>query len=201
MPDSPLNQLLLPVGLMVNRVLALDPDAHQRLQALAGKSLAVYIEGFSEPLRVDFREDGLQLGLGEAEAVAVIHTTAGALIQLALSQGKGGTPKDLRFQGDVGFVQDVQRFFGQLHLDWEEPVAQVAGDLAAQQFGSAVRGLADWFMRSGEAFQLNASEYLTEESGLLPTAIEADNFFADVDRLRSDVDRLEARLKQLEKKR
>ena len=57
-----------------------------------------------------------------------------------------------------------------------------------------------WFAETGEAMQENVSEYVQEESRVLPAQAEADMLFDDVDTLRADYDRLEARVKRIQKK-
>ena len=48
---------------------------------------------------------------------------------------------------------------------------------------------------------MNAAEFLQEERRVLPAALEARAFYADVERLRDDVERAAARLTQLEQRR
>jgi ubiquinone biosynthesis protein UbiJ len=54
--------------------------------------------------------------------------------------------------------------------------------------------------RAASTFTQNLSEYLQEEGRDVPSRTEADEFIADVDRLRDDVDRIEARIVMLEAK-
>jgi ubiquinone biosynthesis protein UbiJ len=71
----------------------------------------------------------------------------------------------------------------------------------AHALGRAARGAADWLRRAGEALRMNAAEFLQEESRALPAALEAQAFYADVERLRDDVERAAVRLARLESKR
>ena len=47
---------------------------------------------------------------------------------------------------------------------------------------------------------MDTSEYLREESGVLPTRVEIEAFMEEIDQFRSDVDRLEARIRRSETK-
>jgi ubiquinone biosynthesis accessory factor UbiJ len=54
--------------------------------------------------------------------------------------------------------------------------------------------------RAASTFTQNVSEYLQEEGRDVPSRTEADEFIADVDKLRDDIDRIEARIVMLEAK-
>lgn len=192
--------LLRPAQTVLNRLLALDPAAAERLRGLAGRHLDVQLAGLPAPIRVSFHDDGLALGTpeeAEAAADATLSAAPAALLTLALSNGRRGG-RELAFQGDVGVIQDVRRLFSELEVDWEEQLAGVLGDVAAHQLGRAARGLGAWLRQVGETFLDNAGEYLTEEQRSLPAAAEVERFVADVDRLRQDADRLQARLRRLQ---
>ena len=101
----------------LNRILALDPDARQRLAGLHGRVIRINFRGIGIRLNFVPGNDGrLQIGLGRT------------------------------------------------------------GE------------------RLGRSVSDNLSEYLTEESRLLPHHFEVEDFLDDVDQLRDAVDRLEARI-------
>ena len=58
-----------------------------------------------------------------------------------------------------------------------------------------------WGRRNARILQDDIGEYLTEESRLLPTRFEFEEWRDEVDTLRDDVERLEARIAQLGGKR
>jgi len=192
--------LLRPAEEVINRLLAMDPDAGRRLQALSGRSLEVHLTGLALPLRLDFREAGIALALVEdgqgPSPDATLRAAPGSLASLALSNGRRGG-RELEFRGDVGVIHEVRALFSELEIDWEEQLSRVTGDVVAHQVGNAVRGAGDWLRHAGETFLSNAGEYLTEERRSLPAAPEVEAFLADVDRLRQDTDRLQARVRRL----
>lgn len=103
-----------------------------------------------------------------------------------------------------GSPEIAERFAKLLRLarpDLEELVARWIGDVPAHSLGRAARGAADWLRRAAEALRMNAAEFLQEESRVLPAALEAQAFYADVERLRDDVERAAARLARLESAR
>lgn len=72
--------------------------------------------------------------------------------------------------------------------------------MPAHALGQAVRGAAAWLERAGGALRMNTAEYLQEESRAMPAPLEAQAFYADVEKLRDDVERAAARLARLERR-
>ena len=79
-------------------------------------------------------------------------------------------------------------------------MSRVTGDVVAHQVGRRGRQFAAYLEDGAETAQANISEYLTEEARLLPTRIEAEDFFQDVDTLGDATERLAARLERLARK-
>jgi ubiquinone biosynthesis accessory factor UbiJ len=183
-----------------DRLLKLDPGAGALLRPLAGRVLAVEIDGFEQPLRVRFSEEGLGLAEAQAPADASVRGTPAALLSLAARRGAGNTGA-VEFRGDVAVVHGVRKLLGSLEIDWEEQLSRLTGDVLAHQLGNLVRGGLDWLGRSRRTLEQNLGEYLTEEGRQLPAEAEVGAFLNDVDRLRQDVDRLQARIELLEKRR
>ena len=85
--------------------------------------------------------------------------------------------------------------------DLEEELSRVIGDVAAHQVGTAARSMLGFAQRAASTFAQNVSEFLQEEGRDVPSRTEADEFIADVDKLRDDVERLEARIAEIERGR
>ena len=102
-----------------------------------------------------------------------------------------------------GSPEVAERFAKLLKLarpDLEEHAARWLGDVPAHALGDAVRAAGAWFDRAARALRANTAEFLQEESRSLPAALEAQAFYADVERLRDDVERAAARLARLERR-
>lgn len=189
--------LLAAVEVLLNRLLALDPDSPPRLAPLQGRCLRVEL---SEPeLRFDlrFEAEGVRLHApGEGvRADARFAAAVPALAGLALS---GGTARArVVLEGDVTMVQQVRNLFQGLDPDWEDLLSRFLGDVAAHRLGEAARSLDRYGRETADTLLRNLGEYLTEERRELPAAAEVAAFVDDVDRLREDVDRLAARLARL----
>jgi ubiquinone biosynthesis protein UbiJ len=103
--------------------------------------------------------------------------------------------------GDAEIAQVFQKLFAAARPEFEEELSRLTGDVAAHEIAGFARGALAFGRRARDTLAANMAEYLTEESRDLPTRIEADEFLADVDRLREATDRLAARLAAIEKTR
>jgi ubiquinone biosynthesis protein UbiJ len=196
----------LPAGLAtglagaINRYLALDPEAMNRLAGLAGRTVALELRGFEIVVYLRIDANGITL-LQEpvAQPDTRLRGTPLGLARLGLG---GNTPGTL-FSGDVSIEGDVEtgRAFkavlDDLDIDWEEQLSRITGDFLAHRLGNAARTAGRWLQRSHATLQQDTGEYLTEELRVVPTRIEIENFSAAVDRLRMDTERLTARVQRL----
>ena len=117
---------------------------------------------------------------------------AGAQPEAALRAGA------VHIEGDAEVAQAFSELLKQARPDLEEELSRIVGDVAAHQVGNLARSVMDFGQRARSTFAQNIAEYLQEEGRDVPTRVEADEFIADVDRLRDDVDRLEARMRLVE---
>lgn len=180
--------------------LRLDPEARAGLEPLAGKQIAVVIEGLGiqfclAPLarRMRVRPDCI----GDPH----VRMRAGPATWARLSMGARAedlTPQ-LAIEGDLDTGRRLRRWLESLDLDWEEWLARAVGDIPAHQAGNLARGLGSWLREAAGSVEASLGEYLREESGLFPPREEVEEFVEAVDALREAVDRLEARIRRLEK--
>lgn len=189
---------------LINKSLRFDAKAHTHLQKLAGKSLEIQlkIQTLTKIFCVVFTKNGIQLEPALKSQHIPDATLAGplkAFIHFARTKNAAGAIRlGLSFGGDSEVLEKIQNLFLDLSIDWEEILAQGTGDIFAHQLGQRLRTAKK---RQSEIFSNTAeslSDYLQEESGILPTPAEVHYFMDAVDTLRSDVDRLEARLAQIE---
>lgn len=182
------------------RLLALDPDAAPRLAALDGHVAAVEFSGLGLTLYL----------LPGASAIQVVDRYAGVPDVLvrgspaSFALAARGTPvaaSGVEIVGDPLLAKALRELFEGLQIDWEEPLAQLLGDVAAHQIGRVVREGFAWLRGARDSLAATAAEFLHEESRALPTAAAVEDFLAAVDRLREGADRLDARIARLERAR
>jgi ubiquinone biosynthesis protein UbiJ len=188
----------------LNRMMALDPGLAPRIAGLEGKVVGVGVTGtgislslYPGPWGVYVR-DGIDPG-----SDTVIHGTPLGLMRLASPQTSTQElfSGDVRIEGDVRLGTRLRQLLARAEIDWEEQLSRLLGDIAAHQIGRGLRGLGRWRRRSGQALASDIGEYLSEESRLVPSRPEVEDFMAGVDTLRDDLERLTARVQRLRERR
>jgi len=184
----------------INHCLQFDPDALQRVHALTGKVVGIELLGLN--LKFYLLPDSIGLQLRAEFDGEVDVWLRGAPLSM-MRMGLGGDQQKVLFSGDVEIEGDtetgqhIRDTMNDLDLDWEEQVAELVGDVVGHKIGNVVRGAADWATQTRSTVEQDVSEYLQEESRLLPHREEIGPFLEAVDTLRSDVDRMEARVQRL----
>lgn len=196
----------LAVEQLVNRALALDPGALDRLARLAGRSIGVEVRGSGLRFLVFMAGDGIHLAPWPADATeaeapdTIVSGPPLALLRLATSDApyqslfKG----EVTVEGDTALLERLRGILGRADIDWEEPLARFVGDPLGHQLARALRGLGGWSGQARRTLEEDAREFLQEEARLLVRGDEVRAFNRAVDVLRDDVARLEARLARLE---
>jgi len=188
----------------INHCLQFDPDALQRVRALTGKVIGIELLGLNLKFYLLPDSVGLQLR-AEFEGKVDVWLRGAPLSMMRM--GLGGDQQKALFSGDVEIVGDtetgqrVRDIMNDLDLDWEEQVSKLVGDVVGRKIGNVVREVADWAIQTRSSVEQDVSEYLQEESRLLPHREEIGPFLEAVDTLRADVDRIEAHVQRLLKSR
>jgi ubiquinone biosynthesis accessory factor UbiJ len=195
---------------VLNRGLPRSPRAQQLCAELAGRSVAIAIDGHSRRILVESTGLSLQLRVVGAASLALPgagtispESPADALISggpfslLALS---GPAPEAVlqrgavRIAGDAELAQKFRELALLLRPDLEEELSLLVGDVPAHQLGRFARAAVAWTRKAASTTVRNAAEYLGHERRDLVPRSEADQFLQGVDTLREDVDRLAARI-------
>jgi len=182
-----------------NRLLRLDPETLKRLGDLQGRVVCVEFRDLGQRLFLHPSEAGFRLSTDSAVPPAVtLRGTLSTFVRLGLDpERRGPAPGELDIQGDVALGQRMQAILHHLDLDWEEPLTRLLGDPAGHALARGLRAVHAWHVEALKTVGLNTSEYLQEESRLVPVRAEVDGFLDSVDVLRGDVDRLAARIQRL----
>lgn len=184
---------------LVNRTIADSTAARRAAEGLEGESLAVEVDGLG--VRVTLRvergeitiatdEDGpvsAELGAGPLDLLRL--AAAGSLGELRGTRA--------RLSGDVSVAEGFAQFLRLAKPDFEEELSGWIGDIAAHEVGDATRAFARWGVAAGRSLTASASEYLQEESRVMPGRYEVGAFYGDVERLSDDVDHAAERLDRL----
>lgn len=185
------------IELVLNRSLRFDPQSKASMTSLNERVLAIGLEGLGIDLYFSTQDEQFQVRLhSEQEADTWIRGTPTALAGMGL--GSSGRPGAVQIQGDAELARSYQQFFERLNPDWEEAIAQRFGDVIGHRLSSAIKGLRQWLLQARADTAAMTGDYLREESGLLITAVELDDFLEAVDEIRDDTERLAARIAQLQ---
>ena len=196
-----------PIGLLLqaagNRLLHFDPDTRQRFAALTGRTICLRV--MRAPLApIDIVLEASEAGLRRIDpppATVDVTISATSIVFARLALGRPMASGDIQLSGDVGLGQAFQRALEHVHVDWEEMLTHVMGDVVAHQVFRAARGTAQRAKAAVDVLQRDTAEYLVEESRVIASRQAIEQFLDGVDRLRADTDRLAARLDRLDKTR
>jgi len=184
----------------INAALRLDPAGAAALDRFTGKVIAIELQ--DSPLTVYCLPGAGSLMLlsqysGEPDTVlrgrplALLKLVGGDSRQVMLSG-------EVKIEGDVELGRQFKQALDRLHIDWEEILSRITGDVVAHKAGLLLREVANWWSNTRERLAANGAEYLQQEVWVLPTRAEVEQFYQQVETLRDDVARLASRLEQLE---
>jgi ubiquinone biosynthesis protein UbiJ len=186
-----------------NKYLALDSEMSDQLAELDGKCLCFDITQPKLKLYCIPRKAAVTLQRDfELEPDCTIKGSAMALYEMIRREdtAQSLSSGEIEILGDSRVAQRFSDILKSVEIDWEELTSKLVGDFAAHKVGNAARGFKNWFDEALTAFKMDTSEYLREESGVLPTRVEIEAFMEEIDQFRSAVDRLEARIRRSETK-
>ncbi|NVK55577.1 MAG: SCP2 sterol-binding domain-containing protein [Alteromonadaceae bacterium] len=204
MPTGPL--LSAAAENALNRLLALDPDSRQALNALQGKRLIIELTDISQCFALVFSSQIDVLMLGEpvmdiSKHECSIKTRLAVLPSLRDTSQLTRLIKagELEVQGELAIAQDFSAILQNLNIDWEERLAVKTNDVVAHELFAVMGKLGDHFKQlSGKAQGILGSA-LTDEKQLAAHRLAVIHFSDQVSALRDDTERLEARLTRLER--
>jgi len=184
-----------------NRYVELDPLGKARLAQLEGKVIAVDILGLDMSLY--FLPAATQVHImSHFEGTADTHVSGAPFSLLRMSLSDRGEQQlfsgDVKITGDIETGQQFNRILKQLDIDWEEHLSHLTGDVIAHQLGRGFRSLLNWGQQTRDSLLKDTGEYVVEESDLVVSAYELEDFSAHVATTHNDVERIQARIQRLQ---
>ena len=185
---------------IVNSVLLQDPDLSAILQNLNGKWVIFKIEEPTFDIFVNFFNDGVKITTSNPneDIQVTISGSMQAFAKLLLKKNKSLRQPGLTIQGDTVVAELLYSLFKQLDIDWEELTSKITGDTFAHQLANFAKNSRNKTRHVVNTFTDMLNEYLVEESNLIVSPTESDDFNQSVDLLREDFDRLQAKLNFVE---
>lgn len=180
----------------VNAYLRLDPEGSAKLGRFSGKVIALEVDGTPLTIYILPGADGLRL---MTHYEGPVDTTLSGRPLALMKLGLGDSSRvlmdgEVSISGEVETGQGFKRVLDTLHIDWEEPLARLTGDVFAHKAGHLLREIGTWLGNARGRMAANGAEYLQQEIQVLPSRAEVEAFYQGVEILRDDVARLKAKL-------
>lgn len=185
----------------VERLLERDAGSANDLAAIAGKVVKIELDPWGLSVYICATQSGLNFYESMVdEPDTVISASPSAFVRMMLSASpqqalfSGG----VRISGNADVAKRLQAVLSGLKIDNEAHVASLIGRSLSERLFGALRSGNAWARDTITTLQIDAGEYLQEESRDLPSSGEVEVYCEQVDRLRADTDRLEARIRRLQ---
>lgn len=180
---------------LINQTLDAEPALQGRLLPHAGKHVRLVLPGFAGLLKVT--------ASGRVERVVAEAPHASLRIPLdALLEWQSdriAARRRIILEGDSECALAVADILGHAHLNAEELLSRLVGDMAAHRILKIWRDRQDRRSDRWQRLTETVTDYMQFESRLIVTKPEVEAFCHNVDHLRDDVARLEQRVTQCEK--
>lgn len=180
----------------LNVALQADPSSQLKLQALAGKSIALNITDLKLRWCVHLNYPLILLAAGDAPVDSELTGSLQDFIGLGLKQATSFNQTGISHSGDIQLLNTCLQLMKTLDLDVGALITTQAGPLAgslADQLGNVFTHLNSTLAKA----PVFIGDYVQHELQLIPSKNHIDGFTADIHQLRSATDRLNARLERL----
>jgi ubiquinone biosynthesis protein UbiJ len=184
----------------LGRVLALDPETLDKLQALEGRRVELSLESPALALSATVREGRVRIGPPQREPEADLGLRAnlgGLFAQLPFARGRNAPAARLRINGDAELARTLQGLARGFDPDWEQAFVDTLGPVLGPQVARALREGLQQGAQVARNLARDSADYLAEESRDLVGRAELSAFLDDVDGLRDRAERVLARATRL----
>lgn len=195
--------LLLPViEMIVNRALKADPDALSKIATIKNQTIEISCFDWEMNFFVIIDSQGLQFHKKySGESNTVIRGTLNNFLHIFM---KGGDTKavfnhPIDITGNTHNVEVMRDAFKNLDIDFEEKLSHYLGDTLSHKIFFRLKEAKNTLKKSAENITEQAKEFIHCETKSLVSQKQAEQFYADVAKLRDDVERMEARILHLSK--
>lgn len=178
---------------VLNRLLAAEPWARERLAPFAGETLELRAPPLPA-LRLAVAEGGT-IEAGNAEPSLTMTLKPDLLV--ALARGEEHALRAVDVQGNGRLAAEVLVLARHLRWEVEEDLSRVFGDVVAHRMAGAARAFAAWHLDTAQRLGGALVDYVTDEKPLLVRRAELETFAEPLTRLRDALARLEKRLERL----
>jgi len=182
---------------VINRYLALDPEALENLATLRGKVIKLELIGINKTFYMLPNETSMQVKTKcDQAADTVLRGTPISIFKMGMVSDVASLllTGEVEISGDTKLGHQFKNIFSSMDIDWSELLANIMGDGLAYHLSRSGKKFSSWGKDTIKSVATSFSEYLQEESRDVVTETELDIFYKQVDQLRDSVDRLQARV-------
>lgn len=185
---------------LVNQAISLSPTGHKPISQLVNKQLCFEVTDLNITWYCQFHTTGVHLNTTSFDDI--VDTSISAPLQAWLTFAitkniRKAQQAGLIFTGDTEVGQALQQLSIELDIDWEEGLSKLTGDVFARQVSHLFQQAKSTTQSTMADLTEMMTDYLQEETNMLPTVNEGNEFMHEVDQLRLATDRVEARLNLL----
>lgn len=191
-----LTAILAGVEQAINQLLRLDPEVAGELFKLNGKVIQFTFTDVNMDVFVRVHRD--RLGLAATFDGDVDAALTGSTVTFLRTYAQGfSVGSGLKISGELDIVETFSEQMQRFHIDWEELLSKVIGDIAAHKVHGTLSGILSWGADSLERARIDTAEYVHEEVRITPSQAELEDFIAEVSVVRDGVERAAARVDRL----
>ena len=183
----------------INKLLAFDEQASQKLTKLENKSLSVCLTDLSVSIKLQVLNNKVQLSSNIDDYDCLVTTSSQYLRSLsdASQLTKLIKQDNLELDGDLAIAQSFSDLLINNDIDWQELLSSYFGDAMAHKIATGIKILANNIKVKSKDMDYTLSTAITEELKLSPHYNEVSLFIDDVDSLSAKVDKLAATINKL----
>jgi ubiquinone biosynthesis accessory factor UbiJ len=187
---------------VLNKVIALDPAALTRLQALQGRQLALELTDLKLRVVLTAQPNGIWLNQHREAVDCVVTTNLSSLRQLRDPSQLTRLIREnaLDITGDLQQLQKFNDFFSRLNPDWAEHLSGYIGDAAAHKVALTMQQMQQLIQARLQLADQSVTALLQDELNLSPVAAELEQFSQQVSFVNARTDKLAQQLQQLKGK-
>lgn len=205
-----MNQLLgsaalWPIEFAINQFVKSDLHLQSIVQKFDDQLLEIHTTSPNAYICIHFANSGIRLSAISSDDLGVIATAsvsakATSLLSLLFSTSDSTalSNPELEISGDAHFVHAIFQSLNNLDLRWDDILAPWLGDHSTHLVKTSSDSINQWSRQSRASISATVSDYLNEESRLLPARARLDQFNDRMDELKLRIDRAKARIQRLE---
>jgi ubiquinone biosynthesis protein UbiJ len=175
---------------VLNRLLAAEPWARERLAPFAGEALELRAPPLPA-LRLAIAPGGT---VQAAEAEPALVMTLKPEFPAALARGEEHAMRAVEIEGNAKLAAEILVLARHLRWDAEEALSRLLGDIAAHRIADAGRAFMAWHLDAARRLTGALADYATDEQQLLLRRVELEGLGEALARLRDGIARLEKRI-------